>query len=189
MLSISLPDSTSERSVVIRNTDMLNSYDILNSRFEGEKFEAPNIAIRMNEVVQTTDFGEIMRDFDVNLMPIDEVAHTMATALCNTRNFTILHAVTSTHAFRLLAPYYQSSDEILYYFTFALAAAYVTIGAPKIEPIHVERELDWDLLTTQATKSLDDHIPKIVYSCIKETHKYGNPVFYEAAYRYINGNN
>jgi len=26
MLSISLPDSTSERSVVIRNTDMLNSY-------------------------------------------------------------------------------------------------------------------------------------------------------------------
>ena len=87
-----------------------------------------------------------------------------------TDDFTALHGVTGSHAISLVAPYVEDRAALSAWWFQALAAAYLTIGAPSLDdpaaPVArwLERPADWATVTAAATRSDDEHVVKLVYS-------------------------
>jgi hypothetical protein len=96
-------------------------------------------------------------------------------------DFTALHAVTGTHANRLLSPFVSASGEGVRYFWQALAAAYVSIGAPPLTDPGPAEVPAWEATIEQALGSLDDHDLKFVDIAREEEAFYGDPIYRLAA--------
>ena len=159
----------------------------LSEEFPGFRPDAPNIARRMEIICQLPRFREICSQLDTVAASYQELAPLVLNLFAQTQDFTALHAVTSLHACRIVyehAPKIDSLANRLNLFV-ALAAAYVSIRAPQIKPIEVSPPVTWDSVIAAATLSLDDHIPKIVFSCREEYSHSGNPIYLEAAKRYL----
>jgi hypothetical protein len=92
-----------------------------------------------------------------------------------TDDFTALHGVTASHAIMIVAPYVDDTAALSSWWFQALAAAYVTIGAPRlIDPAQslapwLDSTSTWDELAASATRSDDEHVVKLVYSA-RELH-------------------
>jgi hypothetical protein len=99
------------------------------------------------------------------------------------RDFTALHAVTGTHAYRLLRPFIEPPEQGLRYFWQALAAAYISIGAPRmVEPPPGDAP-PWNESIQRAIATLDDHDVKLVDVARAEGSFYGGSIYRRAAAR------
>jgi hypothetical protein len=87
-----------------------------------------------------------------------------------TDDFTALHGVTASHALSIVAPYVEDRPALASWWFQALAAAYVTIGAPSLhDPAGavapwLERPPAADAVASRAIASDDEHVVKLVYS-------------------------
>jgi hypothetical protein len=98
-------------------------------------------------------------------------------------DFTVLHAVTGTHAFRLLQPFITPPELGLRYFWQAVLAAYVSVGAPPIVDPPESDVPTWDESLERARVSLDEHDIKLVDVAHKQAAFYGDPLYRRAAAR------
>jgi hypothetical protein len=99
------------------------------------------------------------------------------------RDFIALHAVTGTHAYRLLQPYIDPSAQGLRYLWQALAAAYISIGAPRVVEPPPSEAPSWSESIARATTTLDDHDVKLVDVAREEEAFYGGALYRRAAAR------
>lgn len=157
-------------------------FDELNSEFAGFRPDAPNIARRMEMISKLDRFRQICSQLDVAATSYESIASLVLALFAQTQDFTALHGLTATHAFRLVSPYCPFARELF----IGLAAAYVSIRAPRVNKIEKnEIQVAWKDLQEKAIQSNDDHVPKIVYSCYEEFCVRGDPLYFDAAKRYV----
>ncbi|MEO8181077.1 MAG: questin oxidase family protein [Deltaproteobacteria bacterium] len=95
-------------------------------------------------------------------------------------NFTALHAVTGTHAFRQLSPFLPTRDGVRYLWQ-ALVAAYISVGAPRLVEPGARAVPDFARSIPRAIASLDDHDLKLVEVAREEEAFYRDPIYRRAA--------
>jgi len=112
---------------------------------------------------------------------------TLAARLyAQTRNFTVLHLVTSADALRVLLPWLDEDDVVaaLGHYWLAYVAGHVASGlvqgAGAAPPCAM---LPWATIVSQAVASDDDHLIKLVDACREQERAYGGEVWREAASR------
>ena len=119
-----------------------------------------------------------------------ELAAAAVTLFAATGEFIALHAMTATHALRLVAPWMDDPRRALAYHWRALLAAYGSMGAP---PLASETEIarlrcaeapGWTELHATGLASNDDHVIKSIYSAWREDQVYHDPLYAFAAARY-----
>lgn len=158
----------------------------LNETFAGFRPKAPNIARRMEIIGQIPDFQRIIEQVDPSQVSYETLAPIALDLFYQTEDFTALHAVTALHAFRLVSKYLEDKKVAAHCLFVAIAAAYVSIRAPKIEYIErIPAEVSWRALMQTAIDSNDDHVPKIVYSCREEFAYHRNSLYFAAALKYV----
>jgi hypothetical protein len=97
-----------------------------------------------------------------------------------THDFFALHLVTSSHAFRVCAPWVGPSSSAL--FSVGIGAAYLAIGAPPFASLpsaSAELPLQWLAADT------DEHDIKIAYSALMQSSAYDDPTYRWVALQYL----
>lgn len=121
---------------------------------------------------------------------LDDLALAAAGAFGASGNFTALHLMTGTHAFRVLASAVDNAEQAMPAFWSAYATAAIVAGAtPSLEasvldPLRRE-PTRWDDLLTRAAAQDDDHVIKSTFTAWRLDEEIGDPVFGAAAARYL----
>jgi hypothetical protein len=115
---------------------------------------------------------------------LDRLALAMLDLYDATHDFTALHAVTSTHALRVLAPYLSDVPLAVRCHWQALVAAYIGIGTPEVgsAPAAASRRERsappaWPAIAERAIASEDEHTIKLVDSCRQEQLARGGDLY------------
>jgi len=119
---------------------------------------------------------------------LGQLATLAARLYAQTRNFTVLHLVTSAHALRVLLPWLDDDDvaDALGHYWLAYAAGHVASGlAQGVGPALPGAALPWATIVARAIASDDDHLIKLVDSCREQERAYGGEVWREAASRAV----
>ncbi|HUR27743.1 MAG TPA: questin oxidase family protein [Planctomycetota bacterium] len=140
-----------------------------------------SISARMQQVSMLRGFAEVASALAVDERTLDRLAREMLALFASTGNFTALHAVTATHALRVLLPYAKDRESLLRHHWQALAAAFISIGSPRAkEPLSSEVPT-WNAISLRAIASDDDHDAKLVFACHEEQSHRGNETYRFAA--------
>jgi hypothetical protein len=121
------------------------------------------------------------------LAPSDTTLAALAAAsvrlYADSGDFILLHAVTGTHAYRLLQPFIHPPELGLRYFWQALVAAYVSTGAPSLVDPPSGSVPAWNESLARARASVEEHDIKLVDVAHQQGAFYGDPVYRRAAAR------
>jgi hypothetical protein len=121
---------------------------------------------------------------------LDDLALAAAATFAATGNFTALHVMTGTHAFRNLSRALGGADGLMPAFWSAYVAATIVAGAAPslddevLEPLRRERH-SWEALLERAVAQDDDHVIKATYTAFRLNEAHDDPVFATAAARYL----
>jgi hypothetical protein len=97
-------------------------------------------------------------------------------------NFTALHGVTGTHAYRMIEPFVPDRSMGRRHLWQALVAAYVYIDAPNLgAPVAGGKLPSWHQVIAEAAASDDDHKLKLTDIAREECRHYGDPTYLRAA--------
>lgn len=149
------------------------------------------IAARMAIVARAAAFDAAVGHPRFGDAAVAQFAALTVRAFAATRSFTLLHAMTATHALRIVLPYARDREQILQCFWRAAAAAYVSAAAPALLPqddlaAEAERAPAWPELLALACAADDEHIIKATFTAWTEDATYHDPFYRLAAARYMN---
>jgi len=121
---------------------------------------------------------------------IAAIAALTVRAFAATRSFTLLHAMTATHALRIVLPFAADADALLLYFWRAYVAAYVSAGAPALPheatfAAGLQHLPAWNDVLAFACASQDKHVVKAAFTAWSEDAVYHDPLYRLAAARYL----
>lgn len=154
---------------------------LLNQSFKGR-----NIHERLNQVAKLPAFFTSIPSLSFNFNTIQQCSELLASFHAMTKDFVVLHGLTTTHALRVIWPYVNNHQEIFDYYWQILCAIYVYIGAPAIPTIpNIQMNTTWEHIFSKATNATDDHVIKLVYSCYEENKVYQNPLYIFIAARAV----
>lgn len=149
----------------------------------GHRPAGRNIVERMVEASRLPDFAACVASLDAAQVSVDPIAQAMLRAYVASGDFTLLHGVTGTHAFRLLAPYASDPQAAVLDLWNAAVAAYLSAGSPAADGWGLEGSdaLDWPEIHARAVKREDEHDIKLAYSCWREWQHRGDDLYRRAA--------
>jgi Questin oxidase-like len=115
--------------------------------------------------------------------PLDGIARAAVRLhVASGDNFTALHGVTGTHAYRMIEPFVPDKGMGRRYLWQALVAAYVYIDAPDVAAAVPGGKLPkWDQVIAEAAASDNDHKLKLTDIAREECRHYGDPTYLRAA--------
>lgn len=146
-----------------------------------QTFEGSNISSKMAEAATLREFANAggIAVADDTLGRLAAAARALYAA---TGDFVALHAITGTHATRVVSTFLDVDDRsrAVRYLYQAVAAAYVIIGTPPIEVASFEHAPSWDTIAIAARASNDEHVIKIAYSAREEAATWGDDEVYRA---------
>jgi hypothetical protein len=154
------------------------------SHFQKKHYFGNNIFSRIAEVDADPHFRNFACRLAIKPKAFQAtLAKTVLMLYANTYDFTMLHAVTSNHALRLVLPYIQDKEQVFLFYWNALLAAYITIHCPIIKELRIaENDLPaWEKIFPRAVQSSDEHVVKFVYTCFEESQIYDNPAYQSLA--------
>jgi hypothetical protein len=140
---------------------------------------------RMKNAARIEGFAEIAGSLEVGADTLERIARAVLQLYASTQSFVALHMLTSTHALRLLLPYFPERELALRYHAQGLLAAYVRMGAPSIETSFSAEAPEWEPTITKAISSDDDHDAKFVYACRSEDAAHPDALYRLAAARRV----
>jgi hypothetical protein len=150
---------------------------------------AGNIGERMRAVAGHHEFRGVV-DWLATTGDTPRRLVELATALyAQTDDFTALHGLTASHAICVVAPFVEDQEAFSAWWFQALAAAYLTIGAPRLADPHdavapwLEAPSTWDEIAGSATASDDEHVIKLVYTARSLEARAPNPLLRAAGAR------
>lgn len=156
--------------------------DLADTRFEGGL-----IFERMRAVGRTEAFARHAGRLQVDENTLAALADLAAQRYAATRNFTVLHLVTSCHALRLLLPHLGDRDTALRHCARAYAAGCIASGIDLQSPPLPVPGLTWPQVVQRAIVSNDEHVIKLVHSCRDEAAVYGDGARLHAAGLVVGG--
>jgi hypothetical protein len=136
-------------------------------------------------------FADAAASMDSRACVLPNVAHLAvriyaAAIASNAGDFTALHGVTATQAFRVLAPFVSDVEGSVRYLWQAVLAAYVAAGAPDVA--HVNRRAKapgWATIAEKASTSIDAHDLKLADIARHEDAQYHDPLYAWVAARRV----
>lgn len=149
----------------------------------GKRPAGNGIIQRAIAAARAPDFATHVASLAPDELALDGIARALLRAYAASGDFTLLHCVTGTHAFRLLAPYASDSGAALADFWAAIVATYLGAGAPPPQGWGLEGDdtLDWPAIHARAVRREDEHDIKLAYSCWREWQHRGDDLYRRAA--------
>lgn len=141
--------------------------------YEGINVDGSLISDRMNSVVINQNFQQ------VNWVPesndLTELSKLVADLYILSRDFTVLHAVTSCHAMRYLIPFIKQPTQALNHYWAAIVSAVLSVenltrNESQIFGIKQPFELNYNVVLN----SQDSHVIKLAWACLDEFQFYGH---------------
>jgi hypothetical protein len=149
----------------------------------GRELPGRLISDHMRAAAVSPAFAPAVSSLAVSEATLADLAGASLRLYLQSGDFTALHAVTATHAYRLLAPFIDPAAQGLRYHWQALAAAYVSVGAPALAAPASGQSPPWKATIQKALSSLDDHDLKLVEIAREEESFYQEPLYRRAAAR------
>jgi hypothetical protein len=152
---------------------------------------AHNIGARMRLVADHPQFANVAASLVVDESTPDRLAATALRLYASTDDFTALHGVTGLEAISCLRPYVNDVERLDHATFQALAAAYLTIGAPaiwsanRLSEMADQSTLDEFDVAARAGFSDDEHVAKIVFSSRRLNAATGDPLYLAVAERAV----
>jgi len=161
-------------------------FEVLASIARNPPFAKPpgrNIAERLQAAAQDPSFRSLVARVDRAKLSVASLAAALIRSYAASSNFTVLHGVTGTHAFRLLAEHSNDPGLALAHLWQAVVAAYLGAGSPAVEGVALKGSdaLDWNTIRERAIRCMDEHDVKLVYSCWSEWEHYGDDLYRRVA--------
>jgi Questin oxidase-like len=115
------------------------------------------------------------------------MANFAVSAYASFDDFTLLHAVTATHAFRRVLPFIADPDLATRYLWHSIVVAAMSSGVPLHAswPDTPRKVADWATIAEKAIGSDDEHVIKLAYSAMAEFQHYANPLYQMVATRQV----
>jgi len=151
--------------------------------FAGKRPPGRGIIERVRAAARMPELSPHVASTDPGRLDLDSVARAMLGAYAASGDFTLLHCVTGTHAFRLLVPYAGDVFAALRDLWASLLATYVGSGAPSPAGWGLAGgdSLDWPAIHARALHSEDEHDIKLAYTCWREWQHRGDDLYRRAA--------
>ena len=127
----------------------------------------------------------------VDVRTSERLAAAALKIFVSTNDFTALHGVTGLEALSQLRPYVHDVARFDHSSFQALAAAYLSIGAPnvwsghRLQDLVMSEELDMLSVARCAANSDDAHVAKFVYSALRLGRTTGYPLYFVVAHRAV----
>jgi Questin oxidase-like len=149
----------------------------------GRRLPGRNIIERTVKAMDLPDFASRVASVDPARLDLDSVARALLQAYVASGDFTVLHCVTATHGFRLLAPHVHEPEAALRHLWSATIATYLGAGSPRVEGwgIHGNEALAWPVIHERAVRCEDEHDIKFAYTCWREWQHRGDDLYRRAA--------
>lgn len=128
------------------------------------------IADEMNAVARHGAFDGVIDLLSITSETPAKLTAAATALYAATDDFTALHAVTASHAIHVVGAYVEDTEAMCAFWFQAMAAAYATIGAPRLTNATdaVANRLDapatWAAIAAAAVGSDDEHVIKLAYS-------------------------
>jgi hypothetical protein len=149
------------------------------------------ISARMRLVASRPEFAQVASSLVVGEHTSRQLADVALQVYASTNDFTALHGVTGLEAIARLRPFVDDVDRLDRASFQALAAAYLTIGAPslwssdRLDEMVATTTLDATAVAGRAAGSNDEHVAKIVYSATRLGEETGNRLYLSVAERAV----
>lgn len=164
-LSINLP----------ANSDLSASHIIDNalSAFSDFSVSAFSISERMDTVIHDERF------IAINQFPqqatLSQLSQQFAELYLSTRDFTVLHAVTSCHAMQLILPYCKQPQQALQFYWSAALCAVLSVEKLTFRTETADSDTPLEKLDLDTIRqSSDTHVIKLAWSSIAQYQQYGH---------------
>lgn len=162
-------------------------------QMEQPVYPGPSITGQLRAVAADARFTAALAAIPYAPALLDDLARLAIAAYWQTKNFTVLHMVTGMHAVRLVLAQLPPDlvQSLLPPLWSAVAAAYVSVGAPVLEEAAALETMtpaegeDWATLLAQATQSDNDHVIKFCYICQQENMRQPNALYFASAQRML----
>lgn len=155
----------------------------------GQSHTTGSFAQRFDAAGANDAFRQVVGQLAVDETTLEQTASAAHALYRSTGDFFALHTVTGTHATRIAIAKLSNNDQRLRAvgaLARSVAAAYVAIGTPPINPPRADRPErpdvpDWSSIAGAAIASDDVHVIKMTYSCREEQAAWGNPRYQSTA--------
>jgi hypothetical protein len=120
-------------------------------------------------------------------LELSDVAEFAISAYASFDDFTLLHAVTATHAFRMVIPFISDSALATRYLWRSVLIAALSTGLPLHNewPTGGAQLTGWADIAARAIESDDEHVIKLVYTALAEFRVYADPRYQSVATRQV----
>lgn len=143
---------------------------------------------QMRRVAALPAFGAALAGLRRDDQTLATASRVAAERYLRTRDFTVLHLVTSAHALRVLMPWCDDADAALAHYATAFAAAWVASAASaRAAPPTFDDTLDWPAIVERAIASDNDHVIKLVHTCREEQAHRGDDRYRRVAALAVSG--
>ena len=145
------------------------------------RVDTGSITSQMRAVVRTPAFRDGADCLAVHDGSLRELAAQALAIYLRTKNFTVLHLITSAHALRLLMPWLVEPLIAARHYARAYAAGFAASGVKIDAPIIAVNVLPWPEALRAGAASDDEHVIKLVYACHEEWKVTGEAAYQRAA--------
>ena len=139
------------------------------------------ITPQMRAFVRTPAFRDGVDRLAVHDGTLRELAAQALAIYLRTKNFTVLHLITSAHALRLLMPWLDEPLVAVRHYARAYAAGVAASGVKLDAPMMLVNVLPWPDVLRAGAASDDEHVIKLVYACREEWQVTGDAGYQRAA--------
>ena len=143
--------------------------------------DAGLITLRMTAFAETAAFRDGADRLAVHGGTLLELATQALAIYLRTKNFTVLHLITSAHALRLLMPWLAEPIVAVRHYARAYAAGVAASGVKFDAPMIAVNVLPWPEALRAGAASDDEHVIKLVYACHEEWKVTGDADYQRAA--------
>ena len=147
----------------------------------GWRADTGMITPQMRAFVRTPAFRDGADRLAVHDGTLRELATLALAIYLRTKNFTVLHLITSAHALRLLLPWLDESLIAVRHYARAYAAGVAASGVKVDAPTIAVNVLSWPEALRAGAASDDEHVIKLVYACHEEWKVTGDTDYQRAA--------
>lgn len=142
-------------------------------RFTRRRYAGGRIAERMSRVAADPEAARVIAG--AGPFDLGSLAAALLGAYAASGDFTVLHGLTASHAFRMLRPLLADPPLAERYLWQALVCAYLSAGGPAAgAPLAGDDALSWAEIHRLAAASDDEHDLKLAYSAWREGEHYGS---------------
>lgn len=157
-----------------------------NQHFRSKKFDGRSIFARVDEVVKDQLFYDTVTKVKVDDESLAKIRRSVINLYAKTRNFTVLHLVTSTHAMRTIVNYCTDIEKTIQNFWISLQVAYLSTNCVQLNiDEKIEVDFSWDQILKLAITKRNDHTIKFVYTCYSEYKLDNDPIYIINAYKEV----